>query len=145
MTARKKGKQPKPLNPDLYSPAQIMAAKGKLPADHRAWGLNERDEARYLAGLLAEPLPDFNPPTRRAEDRTVHGSCSICGTAWRGELVCHCASCHLTFRSVSGFDEHRTGGRCRTTAQLAERGLEPNADGQWRRPRPPESIPGHLP
>jgi hypothetical protein len=135
---------PKPLNAELYSPAQVLASQGLLPADHAAWNLNERDEARYIAAMSIQLVPEFRPPTREAVERVVVGSCG-CGTHWRGELVCHCAACHLTFRSGGGFDEHRTGGRCRTEAELTKRGLEPNAEGQWRHPRPLDSIPGRSP
>lgn len=144
MNVWEKGYKRKPLNPELYSPAQVLAAEGGLPADHAAWRLNEKDEARYFEGLITSPLPEFGPPVHHAEDRVVRGSCD-CGARWRGELPCRCASCHLTFRSVTGFDEHRSAGRCRTTTQLAERGMEPNADGQWRHPRPLDSIPGRSP
>jgi len=144
MSRRPVAPPPKPLNAELYSPAQVLASQGLLPADHAAWTLNERDEARYVAGLTVRLLPEFHPPAREVSDRVVAGSCG-CGAEWRGELACHCATCHLTFRSVGGFDEHRVGGRCRTEAELTKRGLEPNADGLWRHPRPGNSIPGRLP
>jgi len=138
-----KGYKSKPLNPEIYSPVQVLAAEGGLPAGHDAWRLSERDEARYVAGLTAQLLPEFGPPVRHVDDRVIRGSCD-CGAKWRGELVCHCAACHLTFRSVNGFDEHRSAGRCRTAAELTKRGLEPNDEGQWRRPRPLDTIPGRT-
>lgn len=139
-----KGYRRRPLNPDLYSLPAVFAADDRLPADHAAWRLTERDEAKFIAAMGLDPLPEFRPPTgRQAEDRTVRGSCG-CGAAWRGELACHCAACHLTFRSVSGFDEHRHVGHCRSEDELAARGLEPNELGQWRRPRPEETIPGRT-
>jgi len=58
-----KGYKPKPLNPDLYSLAQVFAAEGRLPADHAAWRLTEADENRYIEKLAAAvpPLPEFEP------------------------------------------------------------------------------------
>lgn len=32
-----------------------------------------------------------------------------CGAQWGGSRTCHCSSCHLTFTSLSGFDQHRPG------------------------------------
>ncbi len=68
-----------------------------------------------------------------------------CGTGWTGLSVCHCAACHLTFTAVGSFDEHRTGPtdtrRCMTRDELRRRGMEPNANGHWRHPRPEESKP----
>jgi hypothetical protein len=143
MNPWEKAYRPKPLNPDLYSLPAIFAADGRLSPDHAAWQLTERDEAKHMAAGM-DPLPEFRPSTgRHSEDRVIRGSCE-CGAAWRGELACHCGYCHLTFRSVTGFDEHRTAGRCRTTAELAARGLEPNEAGQWRHPRPEETIPGRT-
>lgn len=68
-----------------------------------------------------------------------------CGTGWTGTGICHCRTCHLTFTSIGPFDEHRTGAadsrRCMTRDELRERGMEPNVNGQWRKPRPEESMP----
>lgn len=68
-------------------------------------------------------------------DDKIRGYCR-CGASWLGEAVCHCATCHLTFGSSSGFDEHRDRkeGRCRTPDELRTRGLEPDEDGHWRKP-----------
>jgi hypothetical protein len=76
----------------------------------------------------------------------VPGVCK-CGARWSGGNFCHCPTCHLTFRSVSGFDQHRDRrgeGECRSTDELRKRGFEPDADGIWRRPRPDDSIPGRT-
>ncbi len=73
----------------------------------------------------------------------VPGACS-CGARWSGGNFCHCPTCHLTFRSTSGFDQHRDRrgeGRCRTDEELRRRGFEPNTDEVWRRPRPVDRIP----
>lgn len=48
-----------------------------------------------------------------------------CGRAWGGLAECHCATCHLHFKSVSGFDRHRIGSdalwrRCLTPTELGE-------------------------
>ena len=53
--------------------------------------------------------------------------------------VSQCGACSLIFKSVTSFDEHRTGKhgagrRCLTEAELRAAGLEPNERGQWRRP-----------
>lgn len=83
------------------------------------------------------------------------GHCTRCGAEWFGSKICHCSTCHLTFTAVGGFDEHRTGKthhfdpaldtrRCRRPEELRERGLEPNDEGQWRRPRPLDTLPGGV-
>lgn len=51
-----------------------------------------------------------------------------CGAYWRNrESGGHCADCHVTFTSDSGFDSHRygpydTGRQCRSTDELADLG-----------------------
>lgn len=47
-----------------------------------------------------------------------------------------CAACRELFRSVAAFDKHRTGKhgvdrRCRTVAEMTERGMVRNARGDW--------------
>lgn len=64
----------------------------------------------------------------------MRATCSACGMSWTGVLICHCATCHLTFTSVHWFDKHRYRRRCRTEAELAKVGLAPNHRGRWRRP-----------
>lgn len=98
-------------------------------------------------------MPDLHLPMIRGKrlepygDKSITGSCR-CGARWAGENLCHCSLCHLTFMSVTGFDKHRTGPvndtRCRTPQELSDLGLEPNESGHWRRPRPIESLPGHV-
>ncbi len=141
---KKKTEKRKPLDPELYSPAQCLAAEGRLPPDHAAWKLTRKDEERYFAALAEIPLqaiPEIAPDGREKDDRTLVGGCGECHTCWRGRLICHCATCHLTFTSVGPFDEHRYHGRCRTEAELTERGLAPNAAGHWRRPMPASRNP----
>jgi hypothetical protein len=76
-------------------------------------------------------------------DDEIIGACR-CGARWTGEAIAHCATCHLTFASVNGFDAHRDRrgeGRCRAPDELRKRGLKPNESGHWRRPRPLDTIP----
>lgn len=77
---------------------------------------------KHIGAKAPEPMGDVVP-----------GACQ-CGARWRGANFCHCARCHLTFRSVNGFDMHRWHGRCRTAGELRKRGFEPDAEGIWRRP-----------
>jgi hypothetical protein len=65
-----------------------------------------------------------------------YGVCAICGTEWQGFRICHCATCHLTFTAVGGFDAHRAHGRCANPDQLRAKGYEPNDAGHWRIPAP---------
>jgi hypothetical protein len=41
----------------------------------------------------------------------------------------HCAACHITFGSVTGFDRHRRGGECIAPTALA---MHRDARGVWR-------------
>ena len=61
------------------------------------------------------------------------GACK-CGKRWNGDNIAHCATCHLTFTAVGGFDFHRFHGQCRTEEELRGKGYEPNSDGHWRKP-----------
>lgn len=68
-------------------------------------------------------------------------SCGGCDARWNANTgLTHCANCHATFGSLSGFDAHRDGPierrRCRTEAEMREKGYEPNPRGVWRRPMP---------
>lgn len=66
--------------------------------------------------------------------------------------ACFCAGCWQTFASLSGFDDHRTGQyqntpplygrRCRTPAELMERGFTVGRDGLWHT-APPATPPAH--
>jgi hypothetical protein len=67
-TPWERGYKPKPLNRELYSLPQVFAAEGKLPRDHAAWQLTERDEGKYwnkLEEAAFEPLPEFAPADTR--------------------------------------------------------------------------------
>lgn len=52
-----------------------------------------------------------------------------------GADVCMCGKCGLHFNSTKAFDKHRTGPatdrRCRTVAEMTERGMSVNAKGRW--------------
>lgn len=109
---------------------------------HAEWVDGSLDSFRFL-GAPAGAVVSRRVPIPSAAEVGISGSCE-CGARWRGELACHCATCHLTFRSVGGFDEHRTAGHCRTEAELIKRGMEPNEAGHWRKPRPLDSIPGRT-
>ena len=58
-----------------------------------------------------------------------------------------CAACRETFRSVAGFDRHRVGKhgvdrRCRTVAEMLDKGMSRNAAGDWiTGTRPPAPRP----
>jgi hypothetical protein len=82
-------------------------------------------------------------PAEPEDDQLYVGGCR-CGARWQGEAIAHCATCHLTFASATGFDAHMDGRRepppgCRTEAELRKRGLEPNENGHWRRPMSDEA------
>lgn len=47
------------------------------------------------------------------------GHCS-CGAVWRGEDICHCAGCHVTFATVALFAEHRRPTRTRGLCKRPE-------------------------
>lgn len=78
-------------------------------------------------------------PTEPIDELYV-GACR-CGARWQGEAIAHCAVCHLTFTTVANFDFHLYKGRCRTEAELRDKGYEPNDAGHWRKPMPE----GHNP
>lgn len=63
-----------------------------------------------------------------------------CGATWTGGKICHCATCHLTFTSVNGFDGHRRNGHCLSESDLRAKGYEPNDRGHWRKPAPEGSF-----
>lgn len=60
--------------------------------------------------------------------------CGGCALWWTALGAAHCAGCHETFTSVSGFEKHRRGGQCLTPAEV---GLVP-ADRKW----PGWALPG---
>jgi hypothetical protein len=52
-----------------------------------------------------------------------------------GSGVCECAGCGERFKSVYGFDRHRTGPqehrRCLAAGEMRALGMFVNAHGQW--------------
>lgn len=58
------------------------------------------------------------------------GCTDACVLPREGGPQCHCATCHLTFGGVSGFDSHRRDGACRHPSEL---GMAPDHRGVWRR------------
>jgi hypothetical protein len=52
-----------------------------------------------------------------------------------GSGVCECAGCGERFKSVYGFDRHRTASqdarRCLAADEMRALGMFPNAHGQW--------------
>jgi hypothetical protein len=89
---------------------------------------------RARAANAARPLDD--------EYGKGKAHCTECGAEWFGYAICHCATCHLTFGGVTGFDFHRIGRdddrHCRTPEELTEAGYQPNTSGHWRIPAPAE-------
>ena len=91
-----------------------------------------------MTGIDLSGLKHVRPFAPEPMGDVVPGGCGGCDAKWRGANFCHCATCHLTFRSVHGFDQHRDwrgDGRCRTAEELRKRGFEPDAEGTWRRPQ----------
>lgn len=148
----------KRLDPELYSEAQRIGAAGLIPMDHPIWKQDVRDERPILDPKQIDELPDAideawatDAPPPAFVDRDGPPVICRCGEAFIGERLSHCPSCHITFTSLGGFDDHRTGQhgvlkgarrrRCRTQSELRERGYQPNAHGYWRIPRPPGTLP----
>ena len=55
--------------------------------------------------------------------------CVDCAREWTGHSTCHCAACHRTFTSLSGFDAHQTiegsGVRCTDPAGMCRKNGNP--------------------
>ena len=49
------------------------------------------------------------------------GYCKICDKRWKSISECHCSGCCQHFKSVSGFDKHRTGKRCLNSEEMLDR------------------------
>lgn len=48
--------------------------------------------------------------------------CRECGATWNmATNTAHCAACHSTFKSPSGFDRHRVDGVCVPPADLTDK------------------------
>lgn len=60
----------------------------------------------------------------------------LCGRRWRGLAQAHCPTCHAHFSSVSGFDRHRSTGRCADPATITDPHGRPHfkpVDSDWGR------------
>ena len=63
-----------------------------------------------------------------------------------GTGVCACTLCGRTFRSVSGFDAHRTGTydpparRCLTETEMDAKGMVRTSTGRWVEKAMPQSA-----
>ena len=64
------------------------------------------------------PLPGSATEPQTAAPAPSGANRCRCGIWWAGMSTAHCASCHITFTSVSGFTLHRKGGTCATPADL---------------------------
>lgn len=65
------------------------------------------------------------------------GTCGRCAARWTAAGAAHCAGCHRTFSTVSGFDKHRTrddGCLEPTTVGLEYR------NGAFRGPQMPSDV-----
>jgi hypothetical protein len=55
------------------------------------------------------------------------GKCNKCERTWSAMSECHCSGCHKHFKSLGGFDKHRTGKgrdrRCLATHEMKELGM----------------------
>jgi hypothetical protein len=67
---------------------------------------------------MTSPEPTVAPSSAAEEeaayqaDRAAGFPCR-CGQTWTGAARCHCTTCHASFTSVTAFDRHRRGFRCR--------------------------------
>lgn len=62
--------------------------------------------------MIPDDTPEWTPLETPEELAVMLWPCGRCGTRWTGEHTCHCATCHETFTSPSGFDIHRRAGSC---------------------------------
>lgn len=68
-----------------------------------------------------------------SDSRKAH--CSNCDAEWGGYRTAHCPTCHITFKSVSGFDAHRSGPAAeRFCLDPTTIGMAPDRNGYWRVP-----------
>jgi hypothetical protein len=137
----------------LEAPESSGEARSPAALEQREQRLTWREHFSELERIGVRPsLPERAEALSWAHKQHT-GTCGGCRGWWRGERVCHCASCHLTFTSIGPFDAHRDGPmndrRCRTEPELRQRGYEPNDSGYWRQPMPADvihkkgSVPAH--
>lgn len=80
------------------------------------------------ARQILDPGAGITGPTTPAH------TCGGCPARWTGTSTAHCAGCHHTFSSVTGFDTHRRQGQCADPATV---GLVHNdTRGCWTFPPP---------
>src|SRR5262245_43736264 len=78
-------------------------------------------------------------PARSLKTGIAWITCNGCRERWTGLGPCHCAACHNTFTSPTGFDMHRRGGQCRYPADAGLVPIERLHWTGWGRPgEPPE-------
>jgi len=70
----------------------------------------------------------------RREHADLPHSCGRCDARWSGYDTAHCASCHVTFTGVSGFDAHRKADQCRRPGEVGLSPVEGRAYEAWGRP-----------
>ena len=44
---------------------------------------------------------------------------------------CMCPACGLFFKSIKGFDMHRRDGKCLSTQEMRDKGMDTNKTGHW--------------
>jgi hypothetical protein len=66
----------------------------------------------------------------------IVATCGRCAARWTATRAAHCAGCHRTFSTVSGFDKHRRDGGCLEPAAV---GLELR-NGMFRGPQLPRDV-----
>lgn len=67
------------------------------------------------------PVHDAPDAADTSRNSVTH-RCGGCPRTWAGLAEAHCASCHQTFGSVTGFDKHRYGGICLWPADIRRAG-----------------------
>ena len=78
-----------------------------------------------LKGLVYTDTPLIDEDSGKKPRWATHA----CGARWKNsERAAHCADCHVTFTSDSGFEAHRygpydAGRQCRTLDELAALGF----------------------
>ena len=78
-----------------------------------------------LKGLVYTDTPLIDADSSKKPRWATHA----CGARWKNsERAAHCADCHVTFTSDSGFEAHRygpydAGRQCRTLDELAALGF----------------------
>ena len=111
-----------------------------IDADRGEWVNGDLDSFRFLPPTTGA-LKTRKVKEVTAEELALGPQRCKCGARWQGEAIAHCAVCHLTFTTVGNFDYHLYRERCRTEAELRDKGYEPNDAGHWRKPIPEDKRP----